>query len=119
MDIDEALDKRAYALVDRWHKLGYINTLRRAALDYDVAELIRTVQAEAAPRWIPVAERLPQVNKATDIKFLVTTIYETVDPARYNPNLQRFEYLDGDGDFYDAEATHWMEYPPPATGKEA
>lgn len=67
------------------------------------ASLIERLTAENAAlrekqRWIPVTERLPQV----DGNYIVCTAHGSVTKVRFDPALGRFQRI----------FTHWMPLPP-------
>lgn len=73
---------------------------------------------EAAPRWIPVTERLPD----DDIYVLVivsgkpcknVTLHNAVELAEYDPEGWILEMWP---DWMDADVTHWMPLPEPPEG---
>ena len=85
--------------------IGYGDCLER--LVADAAELIERLTAENAAlrekqRWIPVTERLPQV----DGNYIVCTAHGSVTKVRFDPALGRFQRI----------FTHWM--PLPAAAEE-
>lgn len=69
--------------------------------------LCETIERLKKPRWIPVAERLPEKNG-----YYLTYVESALFPDRYYQNLLKFI----DGDFIEDHVvthriTHWMPLP--------
>lgn len=61
--------------------------------------------------WIPCSERLPEERG----DYLVTTDYEGVDIATFEPDIAKWSYCDVDGYYwtYDIYTIAWMPLPEP------
>lgn len=96
-----AHDLRAYA---DWCIAHYEDVPPTIVNDLNAAAALIEQQAakieeleEKIPRWIPVAERLPEVEG----KYIVCTAHGSVTTVRFDPVLGRFQRI----------FTHWMPLP--------
>lgn len=81
-----------------------------AALNGTVSNLIQQIEELSKPRWIPVAERLPEVFKHILVNIPGMAPHPTVQEAFREKNGMWYS----NGFRYGAdEITHWMPLPEP------
>jgi hypothetical protein len=67
----------------------------------------RRAEQPNEPRWIPVSERLPEVDKYGDVNVLVHFDDGFINSATYDKNNGWELWADA------GEVTHWMYHPEP------
>ena len=92
------------------------NRKNKSLIERDAANAIESLQAEIKQlqeerRWIPVAERLPNVDEYGDVNVLCCMDDGFIASATYDKN-NGWELWDESG-----EVTHWMELPQPPKGE--
>jgi hypothetical protein len=103
MKTPEAWAQQIIDLFDPGNPLN--GSLRR-----DIAALVREAVEAAAPRWIPVGERLPERGQW----WVLTLSYEEL-VGRYDHDDEEWRVKDPhrfNGDIAWSSVTHWMPLPP-------
>ena len=103
--------------------MSYEHASKTQPATEDVAELkSRIAELEAAQRWIPVSERLPEVGKVVhvidmnDIGGHLCNLYETAVLVEVSGN-KRFGFI-GHSGWDTSDVTHWMYAMPLPTPPE-
>lgn len=104
-------EERAKEITDQFW-IDQKASILEGSLDLDamIAQAIREAVEAAAPRWIPVGERLPERGE-----WWVLTLSVEMLVGRYDHDTEEWRVKDPhrfNGDMAWSSVTHWMPLPP-------
>ena len=103
-------------MTDREKLIEILEVLFCSATALDIASYLID-NGVTVQKWIPVAERLPELG----VRVLIFDSYQGISIGKAlwtaSPIIRRIELVEQNDPFYYTEITHWMPLPEPPKGE--